>query len=176
VFNIIDFKTTRPERLKAASKENIAAGTQLQLPLYVLAAQMVLTSSGAVAYEADYWAIRGKGFGGKREGALQVHAATNEGLRPLDTWAEVRSNLETKLVELVRSVRNGEFPVDSLDDECTSTCAFRTVCRIAHARNVGKTRPAAHEKALDAQSCRAAERPSRKGSELQSIGALSHQS
>jgi RecB family exonuclease len=140
VFNVVDFKTTRPNKLKPATVENVEQGKQLQVPLYVMAAQMVLQAQGAVPLEADYWAIRGKGFGGKKEGPLQVHTRTGTGLEPTGDWPTIEQSVKAKLVHIVQGVRRGEFPVDSLDDGCTSTCEFRTVCRLAQVRSLNKQR------------------------------------
>jgi hypothetical protein len=43
--------------------------------------------------------------------------------------------------QLVHSIRDGEFPVFSRDDKCTSYCNFHTVCRIGQVRSLDKQWP-----------------------------------
>jgi hypothetical protein len=39
---------------------------------------------------------------------------------------------------LVTGIRQGQFPVISADEQCTSRCEFSTVCRVNQARAIGK--------------------------------------
>ena len=41
--------------------------------------------------------------------------------------------------DLVTAVRDGEFPMRHRDEDCGKSRDFRTVCRVAQARSVGKT-------------------------------------
>ena len=53
-------------------------------------------------------------------------------------WSQLRSAIEGLIVRLVDSIRAGQFPVASRNDECTSYCEFSTVCRINHVRSLEK--------------------------------------
>ena len=53
-------------------------------------------------------------------------------------WIAERKKLLARVVSLVRGIRSGQFPVFSADDDCTSTCAFSTVCRIGQVRSLDK--------------------------------------
>ena len=46
--------------------------------------------------------------------------------------------VEERIAQFVRDIRHGAFPVASRDEHCTSYCDYRTVCRIAQIRALGK--------------------------------------
>jgi ATP-dependent helicase/nuclease subunit B len=131
VFNVIDYKSGRKPSLK---EEHVVSGEHLQLPIYVAAAQALVFGGGAEPLAAGYWTMEG-GFDSK--GVLAVRQGEDGG--------ESRERIRTAVVECVRqfitSIRRGEFPVFSRDDQCTSRCHFNTVCRIAQVRSLGKTWP-----------------------------------
>jgi hypothetical protein len=47
--------------------------------------------------------------------------------------------LLSRVISLVQGVRQGQFPMHSADDECTSHCNYSTVCRVRQARALEKT-------------------------------------
>ncbi len=130
VFNVIDYKSGKKMTLKL---ENIESGEKLQLPIYVEAAQALLFSGDATPMMAGYWSMAG-GFDAK--GALAVVQEGDE-----ERWQNVQATTHRLIRQFVRAIRNGEFPVASRDDKCTSYCDFNTVCRIAQVRSLGKTWP-----------------------------------
>ncbi|MEX0586427.1 MAG: PD-(D/E)XK nuclease family protein, partial [Pirellulales bacterium] len=129
VFNVIDYKSGRRASLKS---DQIETGQQLQLPIYVEAAQLLLFNGEATPLAAGYWSM-GNGFDEK--GAL---AARKEG-EPGPQWGATQAMVHGLIREFVDGIRKGDFPVASRDDKCTSYCDFNLVCRISQARNSGKT-------------------------------------
>lgn len=134
VFNVIDYKTGRAPKLNSAEPVD---GTALQLDLYALAAQRLLFAESAVAARAGYWGIRDKGF----KASLAMCQSTERGVVPDASWEARCREVENKVVELVRGIRGGAFPVYSRDEECTSHCDYRTVCRVNQARALEKAWP-----------------------------------
>ncbi len=134
VFNILDYKTGRKKKL---SEEDLAAGLALQLPIYALAVQeLLMIDRRAKPWRVGYWYVKEKGF--ECEGLPQCFTSGDAGLQETDAWRELRGTLLARVVTLVRSVRGGMFPVFSLDDQCTSRCAYSTVCRIGQVRALDK--------------------------------------
>ncbi len=145
VFNVIDYKTSKSAAVK---EEEIAAGRQLQLPLYALAVeQHLLDKQGAVPLSAGYWSVKGKGFarGGRSSNALEINQVRQGALAPAPGWKQVRAALETRIGEIIASIRRGQFPVFNENPNCTSTCDLRTICRIAHIRSLEKVWPPPNE-------------------------------
>ncbi len=142
VFNIIDYKSGKEVRF---SSDKVRAGRQLQLPLYALAAeQLLLADQEAQALSTGYWNIRGKGF---EKGAFDIREADEEGLHVSDQWPALRDDILERVQQLVSGIRAGEFPVYNEDENCTRSCNFRTICRIAQIRSLGKEwLPTKHEK------------------------------
>jgi ATP-dependent helicase/nuclease subunit B len=133
VFNIIDYKSGAS---KKATAKSILDGQTLQLPLYALAAQQLLQHKKAVPMRAAYWHVAGRG---SRE-SIDFHSASPTGrLQATDQWRSLEAQLRKRISSLVQGVRQGQFPMHSADERCTSWCAFRTLCRVNQARALGKT-------------------------------------
>lgn len=135
VFNVVDYKSGKPR----PSKPGPVDGTALQLELYAIAVEeLLLVDEDAVPYDAGYWYVQDRN--GYRP---WVRLAEQEGgsLRATADWQERRAAIVAKVLDLVRGVRRGEFPVFSLDDECTGRCPYGTVCRVNHIRSLEKTWP-----------------------------------
>jgi ATP-dependent helicase/DNAse subunit B len=138
VFNVIDYKTSASARVK---DEQIAAGMQIQLPLYAMAvAELLLADEHAAPLSAGYWSIRGKGFGlGLRSGGPLAIGEIRDGRVQLSShWTELRETLLGRIGEIVTGIRHGWFPVVSGDEHCTAFCPLSTGCRIAHVRSLEK--------------------------------------
>jgi ATP-dependent helicase/DNAse subunit B len=141
VFNILDYKTgpsTRP------TPESMAAGTTLQLPLYVMAAEELLAEQLAVPWRAGYWYVRDKGY--RSDPSLEMSECRDDRIEPKPQWDDLRKTVAGTVEWLVGAIRRGEFPVHSTDEHCTRFCPFRTICRINHVRSLEKTwrRPPDH--------------------------------
>ena len=128
---MIDYKSGRRTSLK---QEHIESGEQLQLPIYVAAAQALVFGGEAEPLAAGYWTMS-SGFDAK--GVLAVQQGDRSG----DHWAQVQKVVQQRVGEFIAAIRRGEFPVASRDEQCTSRCDFNTVCRVAQVRSLGKTWP-----------------------------------
>jgi hypothetical protein len=128
VFNVIDYKSGRRASLKS---DHLETGQQLQLPIYVEAAQLLLFDGKAEPFAAGYWSM-GAGFDEK--GALAVKKKDEPG----PDWAATRTTVHALIRTFVDGIRKGDFPVASRDDKCTSYCDFHLTCRIAQARTSNK--------------------------------------
>jgi len=135
VFNVLDYKTGMSARL---SREAIASGAALQLPLYVMATrQLLLADAQALPWQAGYWYVRDQGF--KPRQALKMHVF-RQGQLDLDPeWERLRKLVAENVVNSVHCIRAARFPVSSADPQCTRFCPFRTVCRINQVRSLEKT-------------------------------------
>ncbi len=134
VFNIIDYKSGKSDKLKS---KDIESGDALQLPLYAMAVeQLLLAGKGAVPWQMGYWFMEGPGFD-KR--SIAAHQQDESTLEPTDTWQTLRPRILSRVQSLIDGVRAANFPVENADEHCTGRCDFNKVCRVAQARAVGKT-------------------------------------
>ena len=129
VFNVIDYKSGRKVSLK---EEHISSGEHLQLPIYVAAAQALLFDGDAQPLAAGYWTMAG-GFDAK--GVLAVQHDDGESRQH---WSKMQATVEELIGQFIDSIRRGQFPVFSRDEQCTSRCDFNTICRITQIRSLGK--------------------------------------
>jgi ATP-dependent helicase/DNAse subunit B len=130
VFNVIDYKSGRSAKFK---RDQLATGQQLQLPIYVEAAQALVFKGKATPLQAGYWSM-GAGYDAK--GALTDKLDDNA---PIGGWQNAQTIVHGLIREFIQNIRHGDFPVDSLDDKCTSVCDYRMTCRVAQARSLHKT-------------------------------------
>ncbi len=136
VFNVLDYKSGKAGRY---SRSAIESGDALQVFLYALAAEQLLAREGRIPWAAGYWFIADKGYLEKQ--SLRMHESLDDKLRPTELWTQVRQDDVTRVITLVERMRDGQFPVISRDDECTSYCDFHTVCRINQVRAMEKAWP-----------------------------------
>ncbi len=133
-FTIVDYKSGKPRaQTKLAA---VWAGNALQLPLYALAAQKLLAASDAVPFRAAYWHLAGEGY--QDEQAVKFYFEADGRLELADEWSELEAFLRARIASLVRGIRQGEFPMFSTDDKCTSLCDYSTVCHVNQARSRDK--------------------------------------
>jgi hypothetical protein len=128
VFNVIDYKSGRRTSLK---EQQLATGEQLQLPIYVEAAQALVFHNDAAPLQAGYWGM-GNGFDSR--GALATKCDDNAA-----RWKETTTAVHKLIGQFVNNIRHGDFPVASRDDKCTSTCDYNTTCRVGQVRNLAKS-------------------------------------
>ncbi len=134
IFNIIDCKTGSSARFSA---DAVASGKLLQLPLYAMAVEeLLLADRQATAWQAGYWEIQGAGF--KARQALRMHAYVEGRLRPEPEWEQLRTTVARTIGALLASMREGRFPVFSMDEHCTRRCPMKTICRINQVRSLEK--------------------------------------
>ena len=134
VFNVLDYKSGASGGLRP---QDIEKGLALQLPLYAIVAQeMLLAAEEAAPWQFGYWFVKEKGFNTKT--AITANQAEEGLLTPDARWIDLKQRVVERVVSLVRGVRHAEFPMHSNDDDCTSSCDFKTVCRVQQARALGK--------------------------------------
>jgi ATP-dependent helicase/DNAse subunit B len=132
VYSVIDYKSGRRPSL---SKEKIATGQRLQPALYVMAAQALLfADEAATPLYAGYWSMTN---GVSVNARFSLHCSQDQ-QTPSDEWESLRGEVVEQIGHFVRDIRQGNFPVSSRDDDCTSRCEFATVCRIGQVRSLGK--------------------------------------
>jgi ATP-dependent helicase/DNAse subunit B len=130
-FVIVDYKTGRSANYSAASLKSFA---RLQLTLYALAAQRVLLAGReARPLGLAYWLVTDTG-----PKVVLPARSPHAWFRSTDEWARVCRLLEGLVVELVRHIRAGDFPLAPRSDTCTETCPYSQVCRITQGRRVEK--------------------------------------
>jgi hypothetical protein len=112
-------------------EEHIISGENLQLPIYVEAAQALVFGGEAEPLAAAYWTMAG-GFDAR--GALAV--APREDNR--ERRERIRKAIEACVRQFIGAIRRGDFPVFSRDEQCTSRCDFNTICRVAQVRSLQK--------------------------------------
>ena len=145
VFNVIDFKTGLSAAL---TDEQITTGVKLQIPLYAMALEKhVLKDQNAVAWEADYWWLKDVGFGKKANQrkdtpkTFQMREFIDGEIKSTERWTQLTTSVIEAVRGIVHGVRAGAFPMHCADENCTSRCDFRTVCRVGQVRSLGKVWP-----------------------------------
>ncbi|MEM8865901.1 MAG: PD-(D/E)XK nuclease family protein, partial [Planctomycetota bacterium] len=141
VFNVVDYKTAKSV---TASGVELREGRQLQLFLYTLATeQHLLADQGARPWRLGYWAVREKGFQPPTEDRKTLlPTEVSEGrVVATEQWEEYGQAVRKRIAEIVRGVRQGDFPMLNPNEECGRNCEFRTTCRVTQTRRLGKTLP-----------------------------------
>jgi ATP-dependent helicase/DNAse subunit B len=133
VFSIIDYKSGRSSQRTSAS--SVVQGYSLQLPLYALAARDLLHEQGAMPFRAAYWHVAANGY----KEIVKFHVEEDVGLSIHPEWAALETQLRFRVRSLIEGIRTGQFPMHSSDDQCTSHCAYSTVCRVNQARSLEKS-------------------------------------
>ena len=57
---------------------------------------------------------------------------------PTAEWAERKAQIIAKVAALVQGIQAAQFPVSSLNADCTGNCSYNTVCRINQVRSLEK--------------------------------------
>ncbi|MBI3837644.1 MAG: exodeoxyribonuclease V subunit gamma [Planctomycetia bacterium] len=138
VFSIVDYKTSASFRTNAKS---IQDGYAFQLPLYAMAAEELLSKKQAIPFCAGYWNVAESGF----KEAISFHAVADGQLQISPEWESLRAQLRQRIGSLIEGIREGQFPMHSADEKCTSRCAYSTVCRVNQVRALGKSWQAPRE-------------------------------
>jgi ATP-dependent helicase/DNAse subunit B len=133
IFNVIDYKSGRRPTL---TTDKIESGERLQPALYVMAAQALVFGPNATPLWSGYWGMQGGVTTDKR---WSLHCSVDG--KASDDWQALQEKVKTRVVEIVRAARRGDFSIDSRDPNCTSFCDFKTICRIAQARTTNKIPP-----------------------------------
>jgi RecB family exonuclease len=147
LFTVVDYKTSKSYSVKV---EHIESGKQLQPVLYALAAQKLLLGEKSIPVGAGYWALQSKGFVAPPHKDLPLVVFEDGEARASDEWLATVETVRARCETLVRDVRTGRFPMNNDDEDCGRSCEFRTICRVAQARSVGKALIAGDEIAEEA--------------------------
>lgn len=132
VFSILDYKTGGSA---GYTKAHVLDARAMQLTLYAIAAEKLLfRQEAAVPWQFGYWFIAENGF----KKTLALHAVEGSDLTPTDDWRALKAKIVEQVLGIARGIRRGEFPMHNTDEQCTSYCDFRTVCRVGQVRNLGK--------------------------------------
>jgi len=117
-FRVIDYKTgSNP------SPADVKSGLASQLPLYAMAVEQLVLSSGEVAFlDAGYWSLPKDGFRAVK----------------LDAWDDYRGRLTRFILAMVGELRRGVFPVFSQKKDCEAMCDFHKTCRVREVRGTRK--------------------------------------
>jgi hypothetical protein len=129
---VLDYKSGRRPTL---SKEQVATGQRLQPALYVMAAEALLfAQETATPLYAGYWSM----VNGVSIDARFSLRCSQDLQSTTDDWEALRGQVVEQIGRFVQDIRQGNFPVASRDEHCTSRCEFSTVCRIGQVRSLGK--------------------------------------
>jgi RecB family exonuclease len=136
-FWVIDYKTGRGGSYSGVELKEFR---RLQLTLYALAVERVLlVGRRARPLGLAYWLAADIG----PKPVLPGHPRHLAWLDDSTPWAEFAEELQQRVVDMVRRIRGGQFPLRPHSRECTQTCDFGQVCRISQSRAIvdGKTWP-----------------------------------
>ncbi len=138
VLQVIDYKTASRFNV---SDEEVREGRKLQPALYAMAAAQIVSTSSDIALplQSGYWVVRAQGFTDKS--SLALHEVADGEVRPAADWESLETALKERLRAMVAGVRKGDFPMHNVDDQCTTRCDFKHVCRVHQIRSLGKTWP-----------------------------------
>ncbi len=140
-FWILDYKTGRSSHYTARGLEDFS---RLQLTLYALAVQrVVFAGEPSRPLGLAYWLVTDTG-------PKRVLPSGRNGLNwytDPQAWEKFRDRLEVAVLSQVQAIRQGRFPLNPREDNCTQTCGYGQVCRIAQCRGLGKHLPDAEEDA-----------------------------
>jgi ATP-dependent helicase/DNAse subunit B len=118
---VLDYKLGRRDSQSKKLAEGQAAVTQLQLPIYALAARAGLTGTGAVIEGASVDAA----FVSLRDGMPTKLLSKTLKDPPMATV--LAEQLPARLDQLATQLHAGDFAIDP--EDC-AYCAYRTVCRV----------------------------------------------
>ena len=132
VFFVVDYKSGSQRRL---SRDDVALGTNLQLPLYVLAVlERQLAGRQAAVAQAAFWYLKEGGFTPGLQAKGKRGSRSGLDLLGIEEWEAARRNLEQVIPRMVLGMRRGEFPVFNRDEHCQSLCPHRLSCRVGQVR------------------------------------------
>jgi RecB family exonuclease len=131
VFGVVDYKSGKSNRYRP-NKDGSINPSLMQLEIYALAVEQLLLTDAAPA-GCGYWFVREKGYKSWIDYRDKPDAA------PAKDWERRKAKLITTIVNLVRAIRDGQFPIHNDDHDCSGSCEFHKTCRVNHARSLEKT-------------------------------------
>lgn len=121
LFVVIDYKSGG----YLISINEILKGTNLQLPIYIMAVKDVL-DIGTEALEGYFFYVKRKKY--YHANPLIHYKPTKKGLKPNPVWYECIEKTKEYVKEYAEAIRDGKFP-PSPKGECPSYCDYRDICR-----------------------------------------------
>lgn len=121
LFVIVDYKSGE----KLISAAEILKGTNLQLPIYVMAAVEVL-DVGTDCLEAYLMYVKRRKY--FHTGSLIHYKPVKGKLKQNPLWDRYISAAKKYVVEYAEAIRNGKFPPKP-KGECPSYCDYKNICR-----------------------------------------------
>jgi len=116
-----------------ASVEEMEEGTDLQIPLYILALERLFLRPGEEVVGGGYYSIRtGKrthGLYRQEAAALTAIGERARALRPTPEWRELLARAEQFAWHYVEGMRRGDFRIAPKSTRICGRCEFRAVCR-----------------------------------------------
>jgi ATP-dependent helicase/DNAse subunit B len=128
VFWIIDYKTGGSI---GYSSSDVAELRRLQLALYAMVFEQLVPEARPLGLA--YWFLR-DGSGVK----LVMPGRGSSWIEDNAAWPAMRERVAEHVVATARAIRRGEFPLHPQSENCTATCEFGQMCRIAQSRGIDK--------------------------------------
>ncbi|MCA9094252.1 MAG: exodeoxyribonuclease V subunit gamma, partial [Planctomycetaceae bacterium] len=126
LYGLIDYKSGSPPK---CNDKTVSSGRELQLAVYALAIeQLGLLGNESLLAQVGYWSLREEGF------VPSAGAPNIDQRSPDEGWQHLMRTARSVVPKLVLALRNGEFPPYNTDQECTSHCQYKTVCRVNQIR------------------------------------------
>lgn len=132
IYGVVDYKSGGTPKCNSTT---VGTGRELQLAVYAMAIEelgllneVIGPGEEAVLGHVGYWSLREDGFVSSAGSPDLVKKQADEG------WREVIRTARGVIPRLVLAMRRGEFPPFNTDKECTSHCAYKTVCRVNQIR------------------------------------------
>jgi len=125
---VVDYK-----RKSCPSFRDLAEGTDLQVALYILAAERLLCTEGNTMAGGGYYSIEGtRKEGGmwraKLAEGIRHRAAKRAGNLTEQEWQALQAEVCRKIFGYVKGIQAGKFPAAPSGD-CPPYCVARTICR-----------------------------------------------
>jgi hypothetical protein len=144
LLGVVDYKTGKTAR--GFSLEGLETGRQLQVAVYMLAAETVLLAdANPLPWYADYWRIRQNGLGSKKEAGVMLGRIEGGAAIASEEGARLADGVCETVGRLVNGIRHGEFPMTGNEQDSCRYCDYRRICRVAQARSLEKRIPAASD-------------------------------
>lgn len=121
MFVIIDYKSGNKE----IKLSEILDGTNLQLPIYVLAVQDIILKNQE-PYEAYFCHLK---LSDKfHANAIKRFSVTSKGFKPNPKWDNYLNAAVSFVKEYANNIRTGKFPLRA-DKNCPAFCDYKNICR-----------------------------------------------
>ena len=132
IFLVLDYKTGR----STPSQNDIQSGHSLQLPIYILAVEELLSDQISVGAGGGYYQVRDSQNCGKK-GYFTDQTYTGilfegrSGALPPEAFRDALNRTRDHVLRYARGIRTGHFPITGHDpDQTCRYCGHRHICRV----------------------------------------------